>query len=211
MVSINETKKPMTIYPLEAFDMDILIRDPMWLPVAAALGTSLLATLADVKTLQIRNTLTVPLCLTGIGFHTWLNQWQGLWLSLAGVSVGRACLIIPYLIGILGAGDVKLLMAMGAWLGGYHTAMVALFGCLALGVFAIAVMARREGISAVWFNLQLSMARLHTVRRHLFGNQRHLRDIRSMSQDPEQRGNLIPFSVMLATGTCVLLVFISAA
>jgi prepilin peptidase CpaA len=198
------------IIPPEVFGMDILTSDPMWLPVAAALATSLLATAADVKTLQIRNTLTVPLCLTGLGFHLWLGGWEGVSLSVVGITVGFGCLIVPYMIGILGAGDVKLLMAMGAWLGGYHTALVALFGCLSLGVLAVVVMAKREGLSAVWFNLQLSVLRLQTIRRHLFGNREHLKDIRSMARDPNQRGNLIPFSVMLAMGTCVLVLVISA-
>ena len=195
---------------MDAVVMDILTRDPMWMPVAAALATSLMATIADVKTLQIRNTLTVPLCLTGIGFHVWLSGWEGLLLSLGGVLVGFGCLIVPYLIGILGAGDVKLLMAMGSWLGSTHTALVALFGCLALGVLAVLLMGKREGFAAVWFNLQLSVLRLQTIRRHLFGSQKHLQDIRSMAKDPTQRGNLIPFSVMLAMGTCVLVLFLNA-
>ena len=189
--------------------MDFFTSDPMWLPVAAALVSSLIATAADVKTLKIRNTLTVPLCLTGIGFHLWLNSWQGLGSSLAGISVGFACLIVPYMIGIMGAGDVKLLMAMGSWLGGYHTALVALFGCLSLGALSVIVMARREGVSVVWYNLQLSVLRLQTIRRHLFGNGEQLKDIRSMAQDPNQRRNLIPFSVMLAMGTGILVLAIS--
>ena len=100
--------------------MATFLSDQMFLPVMTALSASLIATVTDIRSLRIRNTLTVPLCLSGIVFHCWMGGWSGLSVSVAGIGIGFAVLILPYLMGILGAGDVKLLMGMGAWLGGHN-------------------------------------------------------------------------------------------
>jgi prepilin peptidase CpaA len=184
--------------------MATFLSDQMFLPVMTALSASLIATVTDIRSLRIRNSLTVPLCVAGIVFHGMMEGWPGLALSLAGIGIGFAVLILPYLMGILGAGDVKLLMGMGAWLGGHNTALVALFGCLAMGLVAVVVLAKREGTKAVWLNLQLSILRLQTIRRHLFTSQNDLKDIKSMAADPVQRHKLIPFSIMLAMGSVAL-------
>ncbi|MGB0761762.1 MAG: A24 family peptidase [Rubripirellula sp.] len=184
--------------------MATFLSDQMFLPVMAALSASLIATVTDIRSLRIRNTLTVPLLVSGIVFHCWMEGWSGLTVSVAGIGIGFAVLILPYLMGILGAGDVKLLMGMGAWLGGHNTALVALFGCFAMGFVAVVVLAKREGSKAVWYNLQLSILRLQTIRRHLFASQGELKDIKSMASDPAQRHNLVPFSIMLAMGSVAL-------
>jgi prepilin peptidase CpaA len=42
--------------------------------------------------------------------------WDGLWFSLLGTAVGLALLLPVYAIGGMGAGDVKLLAGVGAWM-----------------------------------------------------------------------------------------------
>jgi prepilin peptidase CpaA len=180
------------------------LNDEMILPVMAALAAALIATVTDVKTLRIRNSLTVPLCVSGVAFHGWADGWSGCVLSLAGVAIGLVILIVPYLMGILGAGDVKLLMGMGAWLGAQQTAMVAFFGCLIMGLVSMVIMAKQDGVHMMWLNLQVSILRLQTIRRHLFSSSHELQDIKTMAADPEQRQRLIPFSVMLAMGAVLL-------
>lgn len=184
--------------------MATFLQDEMFLPVTAALVASLIATVTDIRSFRIRNVLTVPLCLTGIIFHGVVGGMPGIVMSVVGVCIGFCVLILPYLTGILGAGDVKLLMGMGAWLGGNNTALVALIGCLSMGVVAALLLAKREGIQAVWLNLQLSFLRLQLIRRHLFSSQSGNSDIKTMAADPSQHHKLIPFSIMLAMGTVAL-------
>ena len=177
----------------------------MMVPYTAALSAAIIATVTDIRSLRIHNSLTVPVCLSGLAFHGMQSGWEGFFGSLAGIAIGFAVLILPYLMGILGAGDVKLLMGIGAWIGGHGTALVALFGCLATGVVAVILLARRDGFQAVRVNAHLSLLRLQTIRRHLF-SAADGKDIKAMAADPKKRQNLIPFSIMLALGLVTLLV-----
>jgi len=188
--------------------MDAILSDQTFLPMMTALIASLAATVTDIRSFRIRNTLTVPLCVSGITFHGYMEGWGGIMVALAGVSVGVAVLIVPYLMGILGAGDVKLLMGIGAWLGVDNTALVALFGCVATGVMSAVILARRDGLDAVRTNAHLSYLRIQTIGRHFVAAPVES-DIKTMASDPYQRKKLIPFSIMLAIGL-VSLVLISS-
>lgn len=71
----------------------------------------------DLRTRRIPNVLTFGGALAGIIFQTALFGWSGLGQSLAGLALGLALLLLPYVLGGMGAGDVKALAALGAWLG----------------------------------------------------------------------------------------------
>ncbi|MEW6380977.1 MAG: prepilin peptidase [bacterium] len=100
------------------------------LPVAAT---------GDILSRKIPNWLTFSTMVTGIIYHTWTEGWKGLLSSAAGVAIGLGLLIIFYLSGGMGAGDVKLMGAVGSLVGpkGVFSAFLgtALFG----GVYAIVI------------------------------------------------------------------------
>lgn len=78
---------------------------------------SLVMAIWDVRTRRIPNFLTFGGALAGIIFQTALWGWTGLGQSLAGLALGLLLLFLPYVLGGMGAGDVKALAALGAWLG----------------------------------------------------------------------------------------------
>jgi prepilin peptidase CpaA len=71
----------------------------------------------DVRTRRIPNYLTLGTALAGLGFQFGVHGWQGLGQGFFGLALGFALLIGFYLKGGMGAGDVKALAALGAWLG----------------------------------------------------------------------------------------------
>jgi prepilin peptidase CpaA len=71
----------------------------------------------DGKELRVPNWITFPMVLTGIAFNVWVGGWTGLGESLLGMTAGLLCLLPLYAVGGMGAGDVKLMAGMGAWLG----------------------------------------------------------------------------------------------
>jgi prepilin peptidase CpaA len=71
----------------------------------------------DLKTRRIPNFLTFGIALSGLAFQSVWFGWNGLSEGALGLLLGFSLLFIPYLFGGLGAGDVKALAAMGAWLG----------------------------------------------------------------------------------------------
>jgi prepilin peptidase CpaA len=76
-----------------------------------------LAAATDLRMRRIPNWLTVPAAVSGLIYHCLTPTGWGLWVSLAGFGVGVALLLLPWLAGGGGMGDVKLLAALGAWLG----------------------------------------------------------------------------------------------
>ncbi|SDC72147.1 MULTISPECIES: A24 family peptidase [unclassified Candidatus Frackibacter] len=79
------------------------------------LGISLLIPLwTDIKEGIIPNYYTGSLIAFGIIINLYLHSWSGVIFSLSGFFVGLFIFLVPYVLGGLGAGDVKLLAAIGA-------------------------------------------------------------------------------------------------
>jgi prepilin peptidase CpaA len=75
------------------------------------------AALSDISTRLIPNLLVGTGMVLALGSHFALSGVAGLVFSLKGLALGMALLIIPFFMGGMGAGDVKLLGMVGAFLG----------------------------------------------------------------------------------------------
>src|ERR1044071_4415808 len=99
-----------------------------------------IACVTDVRWRRIPNALVVTLALTGFAYSVWQDAWlAGLGRSLAGLSLGFAIWIAFFIVGAIGAGDVKLFAAAGAWLGPAATWRAALVAAALGGVLAVAL------------------------------------------------------------------------
>ena len=81
----------------------------------------ILAAVIDGFELKVPNWVTFPFILSGWVYSGYAFGWEGLGWSLLGTVVGLALLLPPYAIGGMGAGDVKLLAGVGAWISVSHT------------------------------------------------------------------------------------------
>lgn len=119
-----------------------------------ALAIALVACVTDVRNRRIPNTLTFGAALAGILFHGMTGHASGLYHSLGGWFVGAAVFFVPFALGGLGGGDVKLLAALGAWIGPADTAWMALYTGIAGGVLALVVAVLngylRQALSNIW-------------------------------------------------------------
>src|SRR5262245_29369586 len=115
---------------------------PLWVAVPVIVLATLAAR-ADVRTRKIPNRITFPAMLLGLAVHTAINGTQGLTASLIGLSVALA-LIPGWLMRWMGAGDVKLMAAAGAWLAWPQAAIALLASLVAGGVISLIVAARRR-------------------------------------------------------------------
>ena len=71
----------------------------------------------DLRSQKIPNIITYPSMLIALTYHTIINGTEGLLFSAGGIAIGTALLIVPYLMGGMGAGDAKLMGAIGGVLG----------------------------------------------------------------------------------------------
>src|SRR6266851_1193508 len=81
------------------------------------LALTLSAALLDWRSRCIPNWLTVSGLLSGLTLHTVLNGWQGMRFSLEGTALALVLLLPLVMLRALGAGDWKLMGAVGAFLG----------------------------------------------------------------------------------------------
>jgi prepilin peptidase CpaA len=109
---------------------------------AAAFGISLFGGVHDLLTRRIPNWLTFPAMVLGIAMQGWIFGWAGGLDSVLGIALGFALFFPIHAFGYMGAGDVKLLMAVGAWLGWQN--------CLQVAVGSIVIGAAYALVEILW-------------------------------------------------------------
>ena len=120
-----------------------------------------LATVCDIRSHRIPNPLILAGLVLGLAGHGWRGG-PGLLLSCEGIAVAGLTLL-PYALGGLGAGDVKLLGAVGALMGPTFLLWTLLGTVLAGGLLALAWAARRGVLRETARNALLG---LHLLRAH---------------------------------------------
>lgn len=91
----------------------------------------------DFRYRKIPNKLTMPFLLFGLVYWSVVNKIDGFAFSLIGAVVGFLVFLVPYISGGMGAGDVKLMMAVGALLGWKLTVLSALFTAIVGGLISL--------------------------------------------------------------------------
>ena len=128
---------------------EILLIDGLLLVILAV------AAVTDVRDGKVYNWLTYPAVLLGLILHTVVPAPAGLGLgtSALGILVAAGPLFAAYLAGGIGAGDVKLMGVVGAFLGPWPGLYVLLYSCLVGGVMAVSMLIYREGIPGLLLRL----------------------------------------------------------
>ena len=124
----------------------------------AALFVAVVACVFDLRTRRIPNWLTFGAAAAGLAFQGVNGGLGGFERGLAGWGAGVALLLAPYLLGGMGAGDVKLMGALGAWLGPGDTFWVVMYTGIAGAVMALIVGAWHGYLRQAWANVWLLAA-----------------------------------------------------
>lgn len=120
--------------------MDFAVTAPpppawIWLMLLAA---GAIATVPDVREHRIPNWLTFPLLAAGLAYAAISGGFAGLGSGLAGAAIASSVFVIGYILAGGGAGDAKLMMGLGAWLGWTHS-LPLLFCVLVTGMVGVMV------------------------------------------------------------------------
>ena len=123
----------------------------------AAIAIAIAASATDLRNRRIPNVLTFGAAAGAFGYHLATAGIGGLGWSAAGWLAGALIFIVPFALRGLGGGDVKLLAALGAWIGAGDVVWVALYAGVAGGVMALAVSLHkgylRQALNNVWLLL----------------------------------------------------------
>jgi prepilin peptidase CpaA len=106
-------------------------------PFVFLVGVLLIASIKDILSYKIPNWVTLPSATIGIIWHVSTRGLEGLFFSLEGVAVGFALMIFFYLTGGAGAGDVKLMAAVGGFLGPKGVFLAWLCTSFVSGIYAL--------------------------------------------------------------------------
>jgi prepilin peptidase CpaA len=102
----------------------------------------------DTRHHRIPNAITLPMICLAIAFYSAAAGWEGFFFSLKGCGLGFALFLIPYLLGGMGAGDVKLMIAVGAVIGINGILQAVLYIAVSGGVFALLTIIRRQSLKS---------------------------------------------------------------
>ncbi|EEG78400.1 A24 family peptidase [Dethiobacter alkaliphilus] len=96
-----------------------------------------LAAYFDVRQRRIPNKITFPIMIVGLVIYGFLEGLPGIAFGFTGLLSGLFVFFIPFALGGMGAGDVKMTAAVGALMGMQFVLHSAIFTIFAGGIMAI--------------------------------------------------------------------------
>ncbi|RWZ58245.1 prepilin peptidase [Halobacillus fulvus] len=147
----------------------------------------------DIKERKIFNKVTLPTILIALVYSTITAGLSGAWFSLSGMLVGFGLLIIPFILGGMGAGDVKLMAAIGALMGASFAFYTFIWGAIIGGVVSLFLIIRRKRMGAFTKRLVYSWVLLRS-------------NAGSLAIDNGEVTPTIPYGVAIALGAVVTLI-----
>jgi len=151
---------------------------------------------SDVRSNRIPNWLTYGGIALALSLRAAVGGWRSLEQGVGGILLGGGVFFVFFLVHGLGAGDVKLMAAVGAWVGPHSTLGVLIATALAGGVLALVYMAFYKRVGSTFRNLG-ALLRFHLragVRPHPKLNLQGPETIR------------LPYGLAIAMGTLYLLI-----
>lgn len=150
------------------------------------------AAIIDVRSQRIPNYLTMPGWGIGLMYHVLASGKDGLIFSLAGLILGICVLLFFYFLGGTGAGDVKLMGAIGALLGWEGVLKAFILSALLGGIYSLSAMAKAGILRKFMRNGWETLKSLVLTRR-------------LVSYDPVNRKLKICYGLPVAIGTILSL------
>ncbi len=161
------------------------------------------AAVYDVRYRRIPNWLTVSGVLIGLALNTFTGRndlrpgWPGLRFSLIGLAVGFGIYVVFYALHAMGAGDVKLMAAVGALVGWQDWFGIFIFTALIGGAMALILIVRKRRVAKTFGNIGFILGELKG------GKAAYLTREELDVKNPKSLG--LPHGAVIAVGTLFFL------
>jgi len=153
----------------------------------------IVAAVIDGKILKVPNWLTFPFIICGWLHWTMQDGMTGLGWSLLGTFVGMMLLLVLRNVGGMGAGDVKLLAGVGAWLG------------IVVTLYAFAATAIVGGIMAAFMIFKSGQWEKHWAMAHQILHEwktvRNPEKLAKIARERKPNMHLLPYGIPMAIGS----------
>ena len=158
-----------------------------------------IAAIFDVRFRRIPNWLVLTGVLLGLGLNSFLWAWAGLRLSLLGLGLAFVIYFPLYLVRGMGAGDVKLMAALGSIVGPANWFGIFIVTGLLGGILAVGLLLSRGKLRTALTNVSFALHSLASLKAPYAREELDISSPKSMK---------LPHGVVIACGT---LLFLGAA
>jgi prepilin peptidase CpaA len=178
---------------------------------AVLLALVIVAALYDARYRRIPNWLTATGVLIGLSLNAYQygvlptpqvqGSWSGLLFALKGLGVGFGVYLLLYVVHAIGAGDVKLMAAVGSLAGASNWFGIFMVTAVVGGILAIIVSIAKKRLGKTIFNVGFILSELRSLRPAYLKNEEL--DVK------KDKGVRLPHGVVIAIGTLIFL-FVTA-
>lgn len=117
------------------------------LKLVIVLAALLLSLISDLRTYKINNVITYGFMAAGLTINLLAEGPKGMMFSMQGIIIPVACLLLLYMMRMLGAGDIKLFSAIGAVMGAGFALYAMAYSFICGGIIAsFLILVRRNGV-----------------------------------------------------------------
>ena len=162
----------------------------------------------DVKERRIPNKITFMGIIVGLLFNLFAGGWAGLLNSFLGMLAGIAIFFIPFAMGGMGAGDVKLMGSIGALMGWRFSLETAIYSALVGGVMVLVYLVYTRKLLDILSGMLLVLVQVLNRIIQKKGYSEKLMKIEKTfyKNGKEYKKIYIPYGVAIAGGTVLVLI-----
>lgn len=173
------------------------------IPQIVIIICTIVAGVIDARSFRVPNILTVPLFLSGLIYHAITGGVAGLQSSVFGAVFGFGIIFVLYIVGGMGAGDVKLMAAIGAWLQAQATLYVFVIAALLMGAYSVLMLLWQKRLIDGIRTAQVTLLKFAAIGKHIGGEDR----VEVHLKRGERYKRMIPFATLLMIAVVALTVW----